>query len=160
MTVNGQQYGNIQSSISDFEIFDRNFSYNPDTGKLFWKLPGKGRQLNKAVGKLNDQGYNVLMFNYRNYRVSRIAWLLSYGQWPSQNIDHINRIRSDDRLINLRDVSQSENILNCSTHWDSETGVKGVSRRLSGSYYVRKQGKLIGTYATIEAAQKAYNECE
>ena len=47
---------------------------------------------------------------------NRLAWFYVYGEWPKQCIDHINRIKTDNRIANLRDVSHKENMANRDYH--------------------------------------------
>jgi len=53
-------------------------------------------------------GYIIIKINRKDYQAHRLAWLYEYGNFPKQTIDHINRIKTDNRICNLRDVSQSK----------------------------------------------------
>lgn len=61
------------------------------------------------------------------YLGHRVAWILATGKEPTGVIDHINGVRSDNRLINLRDVSLSENSANHGKYCTSPAGITGVS---------------------------------
>src|SRR3990167_3120706 len=95
-------------------------SYNPNTGE-FTRLVATGiHGCNKAgvvVGCLSDhptQGYILIRVNNDGilYRAHRLAWLYVYGFWPPADIDHINGNRSDNRIVNLRSVTRSQNLQN------------------------------------------------
>lgn len=92
--------------------------YDPETGSLIWKQrDGNARLNSKLAGKpafaqLSD-GYLTGRIKGKNYKAHRIAWAVAYGEWPQGQIDHINGDRSDNRLPNLRVVSNSENGKHC-----------------------------------------------
>jgi hypothetical protein len=141
----------------NFVKFDNLFRYDEETGQLFWKVRGRGRQLNRPAGNYNDQGYRIVMIEYKNYRASRIIWLLKTGYWPKNEIDHIDRNRKNNRFENLRDVTRSENAFNGSPHYDSKSRLKGVSQARSGRWIARRGGKNLGTFDNEYEAAKAYD---
>jgi hypothetical protein len=59
-----------------------------------------------------SKGYRSVRIQRRNIYAHRLAWVLTHGKWPDDQIDHINRVRHDNRISNLRDVTQRENNLN------------------------------------------------
>lgn len=71
----------------------------------FWRLKN-GRK----VGTSSGNNYGRIEINGKKHPTSRLAWLYVYGYWPTQEIDHINRKKWDNRIVNLRDVSHSENM--------------------------------------------------
>lgn len=78
------------------------------------------------VGTINQFGYRVIMLDYKRYMASRLAWLYMTGTWPQFECDHINRDRADDRWINLREATRSENARNTQTRSDNSSGFRGV----------------------------------
>ena len=88
----------------------------------------------KVKGSENGKGYHLftIVFNGKHYStyVHRIVWALCYNELPSQTVDHINGDRLDNRIENLRDVSQSDNMLNWMLPWNSDNaaGVAGVEK--------------------------------
>lgn len=58
----------------------------------------------------------------------RCAWLLEKGSEPPETIDHINGIRDDNRICNLRAASFAENVRNTVPKKNNKTGFKGVSK--------------------------------
>jgi hypothetical protein len=131
--------------------------YDPETGKFFWKIGGPKRRIGQRAGTINSQGYNEITIDRVRYRCARLAWYLSYDAWPNE-IDHINQIRGDDRLSNLRDVDRSANIINGPAR--SPTGEKGISVNKT-SWIARVQRNYrsiyIGSFATKEEAVAARN---
>lgn len=93
--------------------------YDPDTGGFRW-LVDRGCNFHRmragsAAGTVNSYGYVVIKIGGRFYKGHRLAWYLAHGEWPprAMEIDHINRVKGDNRLCNLRLVSKSENLRNC-----------------------------------------------
>lgn len=88
---------------------DRGFTYNPDTGSIYGV---KGN----LIRRNNKDKYTQLMImcdNKRYYfKAHHFAWYYTYGKMPSGDIDHINRIKSDNRISNLRDISHQKNCIN------------------------------------------------
>lgn len=101
--------------------------YDEVTGLATWKLNVSKRQ--KAgceIGYLEVQGYRCVRINGVLYRTHRLAWFYIHGCWPD-NIDHINGIRDDNRISNLRSVTDQENQKNQKIRDDNTSGFIGVS---------------------------------
>ena len=112
------------------------------------------------VGFINSNGYRYINCFGKTQACHRIIWLLMYGYWP-KNIDHINRIKSDNRPINLRDVSKRENGLNRGANKNNMTGLKGVYPiQLAGGirWKVVKHGRHVGYFATAAEGVAAYDQ--
>jgi len=74
---------------------------------------------------MTPQGYWYIGVGGKQYPAHRLAWFYVHGKWPNGDIDHINRIRDDNRIVNLRDTTTSKNLHNSLGYGAS--GVKGVS---------------------------------
>lgn len=79
-----------------------------------------------VTGTLNSWGYVQVRVNGKVYMAHRLAWLYVYGQWPQNQIDHINRRKTDNRIINLREATASENAQNVTAHKDNAAGARGI----------------------------------
>ena len=90
------------------KILQDNFRY--ESGVLFWKKRRSGVKVNTPAGCIG-KGYCNIMLNRKRLRRSRIVFRMFKGFWPNE-IDHINRIKDDDRIENLRDVSHLVNMQN------------------------------------------------
>lgn len=106
-------------------------------------------------------GYCQISVDGRLYFAHRLAWLYVHGDWPKHNIDHINGVRNDNRIANLRDVDQRTNIENQRRRRrDNSSGVMGVYEHKPGQYAasIRTGGKTkhLGLYASPEEAGEAY----
>lgn len=89
------------------------FNYDPLTGTLTWRSSiARNVPVGTIAGGRHSKGYVKVKIYGRMYFAHRLAWLISYGRFPKNQIDHINRNRADNRLANLRDVTQSENMAN------------------------------------------------
>jgi hypothetical protein len=102
--------------------------YNPDTGEFFHKRTNGPTKSGMRAGTINGQGYRQISVQGVIMTAGRLAWLYVHGQIPPEDIDHINRNRADDRLVNLRILSRRENVQNTKVPSSNTTGTKGVSR--------------------------------
>ena len=123
-------------------------SYDRDTGKF-----------NNRTYSTNQAGYEHIKVGGRLYVSHRLAWLYSYGEWPRSELDHINGVKNDNRLSNLRQVNRSQNMQNLKgARRDNKTGVLGVClHKASGKYraQIQKAGVKydLGVFSTVEEAR-------
>ena len=102
------------------------FDYNEETGYFVWK-DNRGNNLVKGKrAGCYSHGYRKIVINGTQYLEHRLVWLYVNGFWPSQ-IDHVNGVRSDNRLINLRMADQAENTRNRCVSKNNKSGVMGVN---------------------------------
>lgn len=135
--------------------------YDPNTGLLTWRKTRTGTARSGTVaGTPNLHGYVVVRIYKRHYQAHRLAWLLSTGAWPTQMIDHIDGIRTNNRISNLRDVSRTTNLENRHrAQANSRSGLLGVCQYgNSWAANIRVKGKqlYLGRFDTPEAAHAAY----
>ena len=102
-------------------------------GHLYWKVPGRSRQMGKPVGSPSGDGYICVRINYKLYRVHRLVWAM-HGKEPAEIIDHINGDKLDNRIENLRGATQSQNCMNRRQRSDNKSGIKGVVRKKNKWY--------------------------
>lgn len=98
------------------EFLSERLEYNPSTGTLKWKYPYIKQRKFPQAGHASSNGYLRVVFSGQEYRAHRIAWCLATGEWPKEQIDHINGNKTDNRLINLREVSNRQNQHNQKKH--------------------------------------------
>ena len=116
------------------ELLHSLFIYDTETGNLIWKndtgtaKKGSVAGYIKNTGRRYSRGYRYIRVNSKDYASHRLVWLFHNGSFPSKCIDHINTIRDDNRIENLRDVSHAENMLNLALGSGASSGYKGVYR--------------------------------
>lgn len=130
--------------------------YNPDTGVFTWKMDKGTARKGDIAGWVNKLGYIRMCLDNKFYYAHRLAWLYVYGYWPNQ-IDHIDRNPTNNRLENLRDSNYSENGFNRGMWATNTSGHKGVywhKTQKKWTAYVRidKKSKHLGTFVTKEEA--------
>ena len=165
------------------ELLRKILRYDPETGELFW--------LNRTPDMFQDQRYGAhrkcaawkskfagkeaftaykngykhgAVFN-KTYKAHRVIWAIVYDEWPSSQIDHINGIRDDNRITNLRAVSHAENARNQKRRTDNTTGVCGVGfYKATGKWnaQIHANGKSIhlGYFNSFDDAVIARKEAE
>lgn len=136
------------------------FSYDPYTGVIRWIAKGKGMIKKKAAGTLLHSGYLGICIGPKRWQAHRIAWALHHGAWPKDQIDHINGIKTDNRICNLREATNSQNGKNLGLSKANKSGVKGVSfenytQRWKASIKVENKTISLGRFNSIEDAAKA-----
>lgn len=135
-------------------------NYDSETGVLTWRESPRNRTLpGDVAGRVNDSGYVLLTLDKKTIRAHRAAWAIYYGELPCRELDHINGKRSDNRIVNLREVTRSQNCQNSFTR-KNNSGVKGVHlRKDTGRYSAQIQvdGEVtyLGCFDNIEAAKNA-----
>jgi hypothetical protein len=92
--------------------FKKVLRYDNLTGKFYWLKSRNGILIGEEAGYRDIEGYIRICVNGISYKAHRLVWLFETGEWPKLHIDHINRTKNDNRFINLRDVTRSENIKN------------------------------------------------
>ena len=133
-----------------FDLASELFTYHPQTGHITWKINrGTSIKAGDRVGGINKVSlYVVLNLNGTIYHAHRLAWLLHYGEWPKGLLDHRNGIKSDNRITNLRECTQQQNMWNKKTYANNKTGYKGVSfHKASGKF--RAQIKVADKHISL-----------
>ncbi|OZY45839.1 HNH endonuclease [Pseudomonas lundensis] len=134
--------------------------YDPVTGVLTWRVPPRThpRLLNQPAGSI-ARGYLTVKIDGRRYRGHHIAWLLTHGEWPNQEVDHRNLQRLDNRIVNLRLASPAQNQANKVRRLGKKTA-KGVRPLISGNFSarIRVKGVLLslGVFPSEQEASDAY----
>lgn len=139
------------------------FKYDEHTGKLIRRFTqSSNAKAGDIVGNKSINGQLDVRIDYKLYKVHRIIWLYVYGVLPDIDVDHINGIKTDNRLCNLRLVNRSENLQNQrKARSDNKSGLLGVSHVTRTGMYiaqiqVNKKHKYIGSFYTAQDAHDAY----
>lgn len=122
------------------------------------------RCLGKEAGSPTMNGYRRITVDRAPYLAHRLAWLHFHGSWPSQHIDHINGDGCDNRIVNLRDVSNADNHRNLRLMKTNNSGVCGVRHTPYGTFSatIWENSKIIhlGSFKTKEEAIAARKAAE
>lgn len=138
--------------------------YETETGLFRWRVrrnkiqPGEiagGRHPNKSW----RTGCHISVgVDGKSYMAHRLAWFYVHGNWPQNEIDHINGDGSDNRIANLRLATRSQNAMNTRCYRTNKSGFKGVQlvHYWKASIFLNGREKYLGSFKTAEAAHDAY----
>lgn len=150
-----------------YEEVARLFTYDRETGVLYWRNKNRTTTWHKYVagtyGGAKD-GYRRVRVDGKICQEHRVIMMLCFGHIPENaEIDHINHVRDDNRLVNLRFATQGENLKNQSVSSKSTTGVTGVYFSKSRNKFIAqikmdRQVHYLGCYNTLEEAAAARAE--
>lgn len=133
--------------------------YDPETGQF---LRG-----DDPAGTVKSGAYRRIRVDGKLYYVHRLAWFYVHGEWPADEIDHINGDQADNRFANLRPATSSQNKMNTTIRVDNTSDVKGVSFRSdTGKWaaYINagpdKRRAWLGCHDTLSAAKEARRAAE
>lgn len=134
-------------------------TYDRDTGVLRWI---GGQKADFEAGTLRPNGYRRIRVLGSYYYAHRLAWLYEFGSNPNGQIDHLNGVRNDNRIINLRDVSAATNRENIRIAYASnKTGFLGVSPtkgKFKAQIKIGEKVVHIGVYTNPQDAHEAYKK--
>lgn len=135
--------------------------YCPDTGVFTWRSRRRGVTVGSSAGHLSRYGYLAVTLDHKRYLVHRLVWLYVYGAWPAECVDHINRVRTDNRLCNLRTATRAQNRQNLSLTSRNSSGFRGVSfdkknNKWRASISVNGKAKNLGRFVVLSDAKVAY----
>ena len=133
--------------------------YFPETGIFVWNKNGD------VAGYPKSNGYMQVRIDGKYYLLHRLAWMYIHGEFPNGDIDHINRVRNDNRLNNLRVVNRCENQQNRSIQINNTSGVTGVIySKKYGTWRARIKANNtychLGSFKTFEDAVFARKQAE
>lgn len=148
------------------ELIRERLNYDRETGIFTWRTaPKKSKaKIGAAAGSHDVAGYLQLNIGGNVLKVHRLAWLHVHGEWPAGDIDHINGVRDDNRLCNLRVVT---NAINCQNKRAplpaNKSGFLGVSWNAGAwraSVQLNGRQHHVGRFKSPEEAHQAYLEAK
>lgn len=160
--------------LPDAKYLRYRMSYNPDTGMLIWnpkhiktahdKMWNKRFAGTNALNNKDRSGYLYGHIDGVRHKAHRIIWKMVYGEDPAE-IDHINRVRSDNRIVNLRVVNRFKNMQNLGIRCDNQSGTPGVYFHKQNGKWVARIGinghkYSLGSYSDIGDAIRARHKAE
>lgn len=161
------------------ELVRKLLDYDPATGVFRWKprpvsmFPGYARTAaascatwntkfaGTVAGSPTNAGYLKIGVFGRRYKAHRLACVWMTGDWPKNEIDHINLDKSDNRWSNLREATRSQNRANLRALSVNTSGLKGAhlhtpARKWQSSIRVNGERVYLGLFDTAEEAHGAY----
>lgn len=140
------------------------FSYDAETGLFTWLVSTAKRvKIGDIAGSKNNKGYIHISINNKKYSAHRLAWLYEHGSFPTKQIDHINGVKDDNRLCNLREATRNQNLRNRGKLANNKSGFKGVRFHKEGNKWeaqstFNSKVTYLGLFDTPELASQAYQE--
>lgn len=135
--------------------------YNPVTGIFTWKVDRKRGQVRagSVAGAVNKMGYVEIGIDCCRVYAHRLAWFFQTSVWPENEIDHKDRIKTNNAFDNLREADGSQNVANVARRCDNSSGYKGVSRQTGRDTWVAEVSfrgirKRRSGFLTAEEAHK------
>jgi len=158
-------------NLPPIEYLRKRLRYDGETGKLFWldyptmSAQWRGKLADKEAFTAISHGYRIGRLGGVNYPAHRVIWAITQGCWPAGEIDHINGIRSDNRIENLRLVTRSENHKNTKRPKHNSSGFIGVSWHIGCNKwqaYIKISGKVryLGMFDHLDDAVNARHSAE
>jgi hypothetical protein len=140
-------------------------TYDADTGKFCWRMKRQRCTPGRVAGTPSYHGYTVIKLDGVSYKAHRLAWLYETGDWPASELDHINCVRDDNRISNLRLATRFSNCQNRVKPESAYSKHIGVSRSFNGKRwraYIDFNGKRreLGVFDTETQALKARKDVE
>ena len=146
------------------KVLKEYLGYDKSTGIFTRIKPVRGYSTLSKVGTIDINGYIDIKINGERHKAHRLAWLYVYGEWPMFQLDHINQIKYDNRICNLRKSDYLSNSKNCPIHSHNKSGVMGVRKNKNGTWssYIKVNKKQIwlGSFSKKEDAISARRSAE
>ena len=163
----------------DIEELHKLLRYDAELGTLYWREKSaeqfgseslcrgwNTQYANKeALACIGPGGYKAGSIYGKRFSAHRVVWAMHYGCWPNLDLDHINGVRSDNRISNLREVSKSVNQKNLAKRKDNTSGYTGVTWHKKNNKWVahiKLNGvrKHLGSFINVEEAIIARSAAE
>ena len=144
------------------ELLKELFEYRD--GDLYWKVKISPKtKIGTIAGWDKDNGYKAVTINTKKYLTHRIIWMYHFGYFPKNYIDHINGIKNDNRIENLREATNAENQQNRKKRKNTSSLLKGITFHNKNQKWVAQivvDGNVnyLGSFKNESAAAQAYNE--
>jgi len=136
----------MSGQVTQARLFEL-LAYSPETGDFTWnESRSRTAKAGDIAGSYQQHGYLNIKIDGRTYRSHRLAWLYVHGRWPAEQIDHVNGVRDDNRIANLREATVGQNHQNRAVQKNSTSRHPGVgwhSRAKRWRVHIKVGGKQI-----------------
>jgi len=129
-------------------------NYDPLTGIFIRLRSGPKLKSGDVTGWVNAVGYCQITISGKTVAAHRLAWLYMTGNWPQEDVDHINQVKTDNRWSNLRAASRSANMFN--TPYYSGKGVRQRGAKWEAVITPGGVPKRLGMFKSLAEANAAY----
>lgn len=139
--------------------------YSKSTGVFTWTKTRQRARKGQVAGGLNWSGYVRISIDNQRYQAHRLAFLYVNGSFPAECTDHINGVKADNRWVNLRGVSHSENLKNTVKSKKNTSGSTGVTwnkrkRKWQAQIHVNGKNIYLGRFSNKKEAIKVRKDAE
>jgi hypothetical protein len=138
-------------------------NYDPRSGIFTWAIERRPSPFKPGdrAGCIAAKGHIAIRIDGWTYKAHRLAWLYMTGEWPKDQIDHMNGIPDDNRFENLRECNNAENCQNQGVRSNNTSGVHGVwwsktHRKWQTRISVNMKSIHLGFFDSLEEAGAAY----
>jgi len=154
----------MSENILTQEKLKQQLLYDAESGYFTWIMVSKNSPVKTGsiAGSYPKSGrYVHIQIDGKKYLAHRLAWLYIHGVFPEKEIDHINCIKQDNRLVNIRIATRSQNMANKKVRKDSKSGIKGI-REFNNKWIsiitIKNKRIYLGSFGSKEQASNAYME--
>jgi len=135
--------------------------YDTESGNFYRKQTLGKCIVGQTAGTKNGCGYLIVWVGGERFLAHRLAWFFVHGVWPENDIDHINGVRTDNRISNLRKATRAQNSMNTKLSIRNTSGLKGVSWHPRDKYWrarcsVNGKQNELGRFKTKDEAFSVY----
>lgn len=147
----------------------RLFFYHAETGLILRRVYQMGKHVGEEAGGVRTDAdgmtYRTVSIFRKVFMSHRVAWLLHYGVWPTMRLDHRDGNGINNRIENLREVTNQQNGMNMKLNRTSKTGVSGVrwhplAKKWNARITVSNQEIYLGLFESFEDAVAARKQAE
>lgn len=149
----------------DYALFDKLFLYDADTGMITRKVRSGSQPRGREPGCLDRDGYIKICVYGKFFFAHRIAWLLHFGEWPEEPVDHMDGNPVNNKISNLRLANRSVNGKNRALARNNSSGCCGVVWASSAGKWqaqIKSDGvsRYLGVYDNMLDAAAARKSAE
>ena len=136
--------------------------YDASTGVFTWRLSSRNSvRAGSVAGGVDREGYRRITIGRKTYNEHRLAWAYVHGYMPKDEIDHINGVRGDNRIENLREADRFLNTQNVLKRSNNKSGYLGVcfykpTSKWRAQIRANKKSYFLGDFDEPEQAHEAY----